>query len=61
MAIVGLPRSIVTAWCLGIIGQGESARCIAYETALNAVIVADILKPPTYAYGVYGTWQSKPA
>lgn len=55
-----LPRNIVGAWCLGIVGSGEAARCIAFETALNAVMVADVLKPPTYAYGVYGSWASKP-
>jgi len=55
-----LPRKIVSAWFLGIVGSGEQARCIAYETALNAVIVADVLKPPTYAYGVYGSWEKKP-
>ena len=55
-----LPRKIVSAWCLGIVGSGEAARCLAFETALNAVMVADVLKPPTYAYGVYGSWASKP-
>ena len=34
---------------------------IAFETALNAVIVEDVLKPPTYCYGVYGSWAKKPA
>jgi hypothetical protein len=55
-----LPRSIMSAWALGVVGSGEGARCIVYETALNAVIVADVLKPPTYAYGVYGSWTVKP-
>jgi fructose 5-dehydrogenase small subunit len=55
-----LPRKIVSAWYLGVVGSGESARCIAYETALNAVVVADVLKPPTYAYGAYGSWANKP-
>lgn len=55
-----LPRAIVGAWALGVVGSGEGARCVAYETALNAVIVADVLKPPTYAYGAYGSWASKP-
>jgi len=55
-----LPRKIVSAWYLGVVGSGDGARCIAYETALNAVAVADVLKPPTYAYGVYGSWSNKP-
>lgn len=56
-----LPRAIVGAWALGVVGSGDSARCVAYETALNAVMVADVLKPPTYAYGAYGSWTGKPA
>ncbi len=55
-----LPRAIVSAWYLGIVGGGKRARTLAYETALNAAAVADILKPPTYCYGVYGSWTKKP-
>jgi hypothetical protein len=59
-ALAALPRRILSAWFLGIVGEGERARCIAFETALNAVIVEDVLKPPTYCYGVYGSWAQKP-
>lgn len=55
-----LPRTIVTAWYMGIVGKGDKARCLAFESALNAEIVADVLKPPTYAYGPYGSWARKP-
>lgn len=55
-----LPRKIVTAWCLGVVGTGTAARCLAFETALNAAIVADVLKPPTYAFGPYGSWAAPP-
>ncbi|MBN8714232.1 MAG: hypothetical protein J0H50_09715 [Xanthomonadales bacterium] len=55
-----LPRSIMRAWTLGVVGSGADAHCVAYETALDAVMVADVLKPPTYAYGTYGSWSSKP-
>ena len=55
-----LPRKIMRAWCLGLIGDGEAARCVAYENALDAVMVADVLKPPTYAYGPYGSWSKPP-
>jgi hypothetical protein len=58
--IAALPRTIATAWFLGVVGQGEKARCIAFETALNAQIVGDVIKPPTYAYGAYGSWARKP-
>lgn len=59
--LAGVPRKIATAWFLGVVGAGAKARCLAYETALNAIIVSDVLKPPTYAYGVYGSWTAKPA
>lgn len=55
-----LPWRIVTAWYMGIVGDGAKARCLAFETALNAEAVADVLKPPTYAYGAYGSWAKKP-
>ncbi len=55
-----LPRKIMRAWCLGIVGEGEFARCLAYEEAMDAVIVSDVLKPPTYAYGPYGSWSEPP-
>ena len=55
-----LPRRIATAWFLGIVGDDAKARCVAYEDALNAVIVSDVLRPPTYCYGPYGSWTRKP-
>ena len=59
--LAALPRKIMSAWCLGIVGSGDKARCIAFEEALNARMVDDVLKPPTYAYGPYGSWTRKPA
>ncbi|TGT71974.1 MULTISPECIES: sugar dehydrogenase complex small subunit [unclassified Mesorhizobium] len=55
-----VPWRIVTAWYMGIVGDGAKARSLAFETALNAQAVADVLKPPTYAYGAYGSWANKP-
>ena len=49
------------AWYPGIVGDPVRARCIAYESALNAVVVADVLKLPSYCYGEYGNWARKPA
>lgn len=59
-ALAPLPRKIVRAWFMGIVGDGDKARCLAYENALNAVIVSNVLKPPSYAYGNYGSWEKKP-
>lgn len=53
-------QNIARAWFMGIVGSGEKARALTYEDALNAQIVQDFLKPPTYAYGAYGSWARKP-
>jgi hypothetical protein len=58
--LAGLPRMIASAWWLGIVGDNDKARCVEFEKALNAQLVADVLKPPTYAYGAYGSWARKP-
>ena len=55
-----VPRQVAQAWFLGVVGEGKRARCLAYEHALNAEIVADQLRPPTYCYGEYGSWSKPP-
>jgi hypothetical protein len=59
--LAALPRRVASAWFMGIVGKGEKARCVAYESALGSVIVADRLRPPTYAYGPYSSWAAQPA
>jgi hypothetical protein len=56
-----LPATIATAWYVGTAGSGVPARCITYETSLMFTVVADRLKPPSYAYGPYGSWGRNPA
>ncbi len=56
-----VPQNIARAWFMGIVGNGDKARVRAYEDALNAQIVQDFLKPPTYAYGAYGSWSKNPS
>lgn len=58
--LAAIPRKVASAWFAGTVGSGAKARCLAYETALNAQIVADVLKPPSYAYGAYGSWSKQP-
>ncbi|MGK5079991.1 sugar dehydrogenase complex small subunit [Janthinobacterium sp. HLX7-2] len=58
--LAAVPRQIASGWYLGIVGTGEAAVCVAYEEALNAAVVADVLVPPTYSYGAYGSWARKP-
>ena len=54
------PSQVMAAWYLGVVGDGPQARVVAFEHALNAATVADKLKPPTYAYGVPGSWSANP-
>ena len=59
--VAPLPRKIMTAWCVGVVGADENARCVTFETNLTNVIVSDKLKPPSYCYGGYGSWVDQPA
>jgi len=59
-AFASLPARIVSAWYIGVVGSGKAARCISYETSLMYVAVADRLRPPSYAYGPYGSWGRNP-
>lgn len=58
--MAAIPRQIVTAWYVGVVGESTQAQCLAYEQALMSVVTEDKLRPPTYAYGAYGSWQEKP-
>lgn len=58
--LVSLPALLLTGWYLGIVGSGDNAVCIAYVDALANKEVADVLRPPSYAYGAYGSWAAKP-
>lgn len=58
--LAGLPRQILTGWYLGVVGQGKEAVCVTYTEALANKNVGDILRPPSYSYGAYGTWAEKP-
>jgi len=53
-------KAILDAWYLGVVGSGLQAVCITYVAALMNRTVADVLNPPTYAYGRYGSWAEKP-
>lgn len=58
--LASVPMYVMQVWYLGIAGSGNQTRVVAYEFALNAQTVADKLKPPTYSYGVYGSWTANP-
>ncbi|WBO21343.1 sugar dehydrogenase complex small subunit [Sphingomonas abietis] len=58
--LADLPAQILGGWYLGIVGAGKDALCVTYTGALANRAVADVLAPPSYAYGVYGSWQVRP-
>jgi hypothetical protein len=58
--LAAVPRRVVTAWYLGVVGDEERARCVLFETSLMNVIVANRLSPPSYCFGAYGSWAEKP-
>ncbi|WP_225198850.1 sorbitol dehydrogenase family protein [Gluconobacter oxydans] len=55
-----MAKEILKCWYLGVIGSGEQSSCIAYISTLQVRIVSDVLRPPTYAYGPYGSWSTQP-
>jgi len=59
-SIAALPQAILSGWYLGVVGNGADAICVTYTEALANQNVADILSPPSYSFGAYGTWAAKP-
>lgn len=55
-----IPMNVMQVWYQGIAGSGTATRVVAYEYALNAQVVADWLRPPSYVYGAYGSWVRNP-
>lgn len=59
-ALAKLPKKVVTAWYLGVVGTGKNARTVAYEQALMYPPIADVIVMPSYARGVPGYWAKPP-
>lgn len=59
-ALAKLPKKVVTAWYLGVVGTGKTARTVAYEQALMYPPIADVIVMPSYARGVPGYWAKPP-
>jgi hypothetical protein len=55
-----LSKAILRAWYVGVVGLGAGAVCVTYGSALMNQTVSDVLKPPSYAYGPYGSWTTQP-
>lgn len=59
-ALASLPKHIMSAWYLGVVGTGTKARTVAYEQALMYPPIADVIVMPSYAHGVPGYWTKPP-
>ncbi|WP_321786732.1 sugar dehydrogenase complex small subunit [Paraburkholderia sp. J94] len=59
-ALAKLPKKVMTAWYLGVVGSGKNARTVAYEQALMYPPIADVIVMPSYARGVPGYWAKPP-
>ncbi|CAL8481211.1 sugar dehydrogenase complex small subunit [Caballeronia sp. S22] len=59
-ALAGLPKRIMPAWYLGVVGSGKKARTVAYEQALMYPPIADVIVMPSYARGAPGYWAQPP-
>lgn len=59
-ALAAIAAQTMQVWATGIAGSGLQTRVLAYEYALNAQLVSDKLKPPSYAYGLPGSWSLNP-
>ncbi|WP_347556885.1 sugar dehydrogenase complex small subunit [Robbsia sp. KACC 23696] len=58
--LVKLPQEILAGWYLGVAGSGKHAICVTYANDLANAAVADVLSPPSYAYGPCNSWAQKP-
>lgn len=58
--IATVPRLIMPAWYLGVVGTGTKARTVAYEQALMYPPIADVIVMPSFARGVPGYWAQPP-
>jgi hypothetical protein len=59
-ALANVPKRIVPAWYLGVVGTGAKARTVAYEQALMYPPIADVIVMPSFARGVPGYWAQPP-
>lgn len=55
----GVSRRVILAGLLTAYTASLIPRVLAYEQALNAQVVSDVLMPPSYCHGGYGHWANK--
>ncbi len=54
-------HKIISAWYLGVVGDGPQSKVIAFESALMFDPVRDAVVVPTYCRAAPGYWVTKPA
>ncbi|MGF6569179.1 Membrane bound FAD containing D-sorbitol dehydrogenase [Paraburkholderia fungorum] len=58
--LASVPKRVMPAWYLGVVGTGAKARTVAYEQALMYPPIADVIVMPSFARGVPGYWAQPP-
>ncbi|HUZ65658.1 MAG TPA: sugar dehydrogenase complex small subunit [Acetobacteraceae bacterium] len=53
-------HAIVSAWYVGVAGDGPGGEVVAYREALMFATVGDVLTAPSYCRAAPGEWTSKP-
>lgn len=59
-ALATVPKRVMAAWYLGVVGKGARTRALAYEQALMYPPVKDVIVMPSYARDVPGYWAEPP-
>ncbi|AHF79100.1 Gluconate dehydrogenase subunit (plasmid) [Sodalis praecaptivus] len=55
-----LYHQLINGWYLGVVGQGDNLRCIAFENLVSYRLLHHVLLPPSYAPGPPNFWVKKP-
>ncbi|HEU4698417.1 MAG TPA: sugar dehydrogenase complex small subunit [Gemmatimonadales bacterium] len=52
-------QRLLRGWYLGLVGEGDATRCVAYETILGYRPVADVVVMQTFCRGRPGYWTAR--
>lgn len=59
-ALAATLRTIVSAWYLGIVGDGAAGQVVAHDLALMQDVVRDVVGTPSYCTRAPGYWSAPP-
>ena len=55
-----LAKVILAGWYNGVVGKGQHALYVTWINTLANQLVEDKLVPPSFSYGVMGSWAQQP-